>query len=96
MKQLKEFVTTKLHLTPEQVQVFTPTPSTYASVMYYTEKDPFTGETIFVEKNTARKVSQKELIAKPAANGTSKTESLRTPKPENGYANKARPQRRPR
>lgn len=96
MKQLKEFVTTKLHLTPEQVQVFTPTPSTYASVMYYTEKDPFTGETIFVEKNTARKVSQKELIAKPAANSTSKTEFLRTPKPENGYANKARPQRRPR
>lgn len=96
MKQLKEFVTNKLHLTPEQVQVFTPTPSTYASVMYYTEKDPFTGETIFVEKNIARKVAQKELIAKPITNSAQKTEINNKPKPNNGYANKSRPQRRPK
>jgi hypothetical protein len=44
------------------VQVFTPTPSTYASLMYYTEMDPFTGEKIFVEKNTERKARQKMLI----------------------------------
>ena len=62
MKRLKEFVTSKLHITPEQVQVFTPTPSTYASVMYYTEKDPFTGAPIFVEKTLNGKVSQKEII----------------------------------
>ncbi len=96
MKQLKEFVTNKLHLTPEQVQVFTPTPSTYASVMYYTEKDPFTGETIFVEKNTVNKIAQKEIISKPPANSIHKTEYINKPKPVNGYANKKRPQRRPR
>lgn len=96
MKQLKEFVTNKLHLSPEQVQVFTPTPSTYASVMYYTEKDPFTGETIFVEKNIANKVTQKEIIAKPPANAAQKNESIKTARPISGYANKLRPQRRPR
>lgn len=96
MKQLKDFVTNKLHLTPEQVQVFTPTPSTYASVMYYTEKDPFTGETIFVEKNTVNKIVQKEIISKPPANSIQKTEYINKPKPVNGYANKKRPQRRPR
>lgn len=96
MKQLKEFVTNKLHLTPEQVQVFTPTPSTYASVMYYTEKDPFTGETIFVEKNTSQKVAQKEMIAKPTSNSANKVENVRTFNPSRGYANNTRPQRRPR
>jgi radical SAM superfamily enzyme YgiQ (UPF0313 family) len=62
MRSLKEYATRELHLSPEQVQVFTPTPSTYASVMYYTEKDPFTGEPIFVEKNIQKKTRQKEIV----------------------------------
>ena len=40
MFALKRFASRELGLLPEQVQVFTPTPSTYASLMYYTEKDP--------------------------------------------------------
>ncbi len=63
MKKLKDFTTIKLHLSPEQVQIFTPTPSTYASVMYYTEIDPFTKIPIFVEKNLGRKLKQKEIIS---------------------------------
>jgi uncharacterized radical SAM protein YgiQ len=62
MEALKDFASDKLGILPEQVQVFTPTPSTYASLMYYTEMDPFTGEKIFVEKNTERKARQKMLI----------------------------------
>jgi radical SAM superfamily enzyme YgiQ (UPF0313 family) len=62
MHALKSFASQKLGVLPEQVQVFTPTPSTYASVMYYTEKDPFTGERLFVEKNPAEKQRQKEVI----------------------------------
>ncbi|MFN2302965.1 MAG: YgiQ family radical SAM protein, partial [Anaerolineales bacterium] len=54
MHALRRFASQELGVLPEQVQVFTPTPSTYASVMYYTEKDPFTGEKLFVEKNPAR------------------------------------------
>ena len=62
MHALKRFASQELGILPEQVQVFTPTPSTYASVMYYTEKDPFTGEKLFVEKNPAGKKKQKEII----------------------------------
>jgi len=62
MHALKRFASRELGVLPEQVQVFTPTPSTYASVMYYTEKDPFTGEKLFVEKNPAAKKAQKEVI----------------------------------
>ncbi len=68
MHALKRFASQKLGVFPEQVQVFTPTPSTYASVMYYTDKDPFTGERLFIEKNPAAKQRQKETItgrAKP-------------------------------
>ncbi len=62
MRRLHEFVSHSLKLTPEQVQIFTPTPSTYASVMYYTEKDPFSSAPIFVEKNLKRKERQKEIV----------------------------------
>ncbi len=62
MKNLKTFASTKLEISPEQVQVFTPTPSTYSSLMYYTEIDPFTGEKIFVEKDIKKKEIQKEIL----------------------------------
>lgn len=62
MLALKEFTSQKLGILPEQVQIFTPTPSTYASLMYYTEMDPFTREHFFVEKNTERRAYQKMII----------------------------------
>ncbi len=62
MHSLRQFTSQKLHINPEQVQVFTPLPSTYASVMYYTEQDPFTGESLFVEKNLSRKSRQKQIV----------------------------------
>lgn len=62
MQALKQFAIQELGVLPDQVQIFTPTPSTYASVMYHTEKDPFTGEKLFVEKNPAGKQKQKEVI----------------------------------
>ncbi len=92
MKQLKEFVTSKLKMTPEQVQVFTPTPSTYASVMYYTEKDPFSGESIFVEKNIQRKVAQKEIVTMPL--GGAPKPGKQTSKQTHSYAQSKNPQKR--
>jgi uncharacterized radical SAM protein YgiQ len=62
MRSLKEFIVRELKILPEQVQVFTPTPSTYASVMYFTEQDPFTGKPIFVEKSLKRKEHQKHIV----------------------------------
>jgi uncharacterized radical SAM protein YgiQ len=64
MQQLKKFTSEKLKTNPEQVQIFTPTPSTYASVMYYTEMNPFTKEPIFVEKSITNKNNQKETLVK--------------------------------
>ncbi|MGC8765613.1 MAG: YgiQ family radical SAM protein [Brevinematia bacterium] len=61
---LKNFIREKLKLTPEQVQIFTPTPSTFSSLMYYTELNPFTFEKIFVEKNLKDKEKQKEIIVR--------------------------------
>jgi uncharacterized radical SAM protein YgiQ len=62
MRKLKEFAGRELKINPEQVQIFTPTPSTYSSLMYYTETDPFTGQPLFVEKDLKRKERQKEIV----------------------------------
>jgi uncharacterized radical SAM protein YgiQ len=63
MRRMREFAVDQLGLLPEQVQVFTPTPSTYASLMYYTEMDPFTGERLFVEKGLRGKRRQKAVVS---------------------------------
>jgi len=62
MHALKDFTTNELKMNPEQAQVFTPTPSTYSAVMYYTEMDPKTRKKIFVEKDTKRKEKQKAIV----------------------------------
>lgn len=62
MHDLKQFTTHELKMNPEQAQVFTPTPSTYSAVMYYTEMDPVTRKKIYVEKDTRRKEKQKEIV----------------------------------
>jgi uncharacterized radical SAM protein YgiQ len=66
MLKLRQFVSRQLKVRPEQVQIFTPTPSTYSNLMYWTETDPFTKETLFVEKNLRAKEKQKmALLPKP-------------------------------
>ena len=62
MNRLNAFINKNLKLNPEQVQIFTPTPSTYSTLMYYTCTDPFTGERIFVEKDPMRKKKQKDIL----------------------------------
>jgi len=62
MRRLKRFASRELKVSPEQVQIFTPTPSTYSSLMYYTEMDPWTGEGIFVEKDLSGKERQKNIV----------------------------------
>jgi len=69
MLRLKHFTSEKLHVNPEQVQIFTPTPSTYSSLMYYTELDPraATRRPVFVEKDPRRKEHQKDIVTRKAA-----------------------------
>ena len=62
MYRLKEYTSKELKLNPEQVQIFTPTPSTYSTLMYSTERDPFTGKAIYMEKNLRKKERQKKIV----------------------------------
>ena len=47
---------------PEQVQDFYPTPGTLSTCMYYTEKDPRTGENVYVPKTPHEKAMQRALM----------------------------------
>ena len=62
MRSLKAFASRELKINPQQVQIFTPTPSTYSSLMYWTQTDPATGRKIFVEKDKNKKQRQKDII----------------------------------
>ncbi|MFQ3578614.1 MAG: YgiQ family radical SAM protein [Bacteroidales bacterium] len=61
MKQLNKKLN-NLHLDPESIQSFTPTPMTLSSVMYYTETNPYTGEKIHVEKHIDKLREQKDAL----------------------------------
>ena len=62
MRELKSFVGRELRINPEQVQIFTPLPSTYSALMYWTGIDPATGRKIFVEKDPVKKQRQKDIV----------------------------------
>ena len=59
--EAKKFISSVLKTNPKQVQIFTPTPSTEATALYWTEKN-FDGKKIFVEKNFKGRKRQKEII----------------------------------
>jgi radical SAM superfamily enzyme YgiQ (UPF0313 family) len=67
---LRKYAQGTLGLLPEQVQIFTPTPSTFSTLMYYTGKDPFTGDRLFVERGIKGKQAQKEAVLKRPASRT--------------------------
>lgn len=46
----------------EGVQIFTPTPMTRSTCMYFTGKDPLTGEPVYVPRTFAEKKEQKRLL----------------------------------
>lgn len=62
MRELKRFATSYLHLNPEQVQIFTPTPLTAATAMYYTGLDPATGKSVYVARGLGEKQRQKDVL----------------------------------
>jgi uncharacterized radical SAM protein YgiQ len=61
MRELKSFAARELRATPQQVQIFTPLPSTWSALMYWTGIDPSTGRKIHVEKESAKKRKQKDI-----------------------------------
>ena len=63
MAELRETCSRELGILPEQVQVFTPTPSTWSTLMYATGLDPWTLEPVYVERKLSGKERQKAMIA---------------------------------
>lgn len=47
------------------VQIFTPTPSTWSTLMYVTGREPFSGKEIFVEREMGRKKKQQKMMTLP-------------------------------
>jgi uncharacterized radical SAM protein YgiQ len=64
MGRLNRFSRRVLKFKPRQIQIFTPSPSTPATLMYCTEKAYDSGKPLFVEKDKRNKEEQKNLILK--------------------------------
>lgn len=47
---------------PQQVQIFTPTPGTMSTAVYYTELDPFSSAHVFVEKDDKKRKMHKDIL----------------------------------
>lgn len=54
--------TMALKVNTNQIQDFTPTPGTLATVMYYTEKNPYTGEKVYVAKTEKSRKNQRSFF----------------------------------
>ncbi|MCI5197233.1 MAG: YgiQ family radical SAM protein [Candidatus Electrothrix sp. AW5] len=62
MQALKRFAQKELKVLPRQVQIFTPTPSTWSTLMYWTGENPLTGQPCFVEKDQQARERQKTVL----------------------------------
>ncbi|XOF33421.1 MAG: YgiQ family radical SAM protein [Candidatus Electrothrix sp. YB6] len=65
MQALKQFAQRELKVLPRQVQIFTPTPSTWSTLMYWTGENPFTGQPCLVEKDNRARERQKAVLTGP-------------------------------
>jgi hypothetical protein len=63
MQKLKTFALKELKILPRQVQIFTPTPSTFSTLMYWSGKNPLTGKSCFVERSFQGREQQKNVLA---------------------------------
>jgi len=73
MRALQSFAARELYTTPQQVQIFTPLPSTWSALMYWTGVDPATGKRVFVEKDLKKKQRQKDIVTSDRKNSRLKS-----------------------
>ncbi len=59
MRRLKNFLKGALKHFPEQVQIFTPTPSTLSAAMYFCETDPAGAQDILREGNGCERTPER-------------------------------------
>ncbi|MCL1811814.1 MAG: DUF3362 domain-containing protein, partial [Methanomassiliicoccaceae archaeon] len=69
MEYLNAFVHRELRTNPEQVQIFTPTPSTVSTMMYYTRRDYKNTKNLKSEHSMQMKQKQKDVLLGPGADG---------------------------
>jgi uncharacterized radical SAM protein YgiQ len=69
MEAFARFTQRSLRFVPEQVQIFTPTPSTRSTAMYWSGLDPFTGGKVWSEHSVAGKQKQKEILTRKSKHG---------------------------
>ncbi|MDR3238454.1 MAG: YgiQ family radical SAM protein [Spirochaetia bacterium] len=62
MSDLQKVAGVKKGPIPASVQIFTPTPSTLSTLMYYTGKDARSGDPVFVERDMGKKQKQKRSV----------------------------------
>ena len=65
MKELSAFCRERLKTNPEQVQIFTPTPSSISTLMYYSRKDWSGKKNIKAEHSMQMKQRQKDIVLDP-------------------------------
>jgi len=68
MRELDRFCHTRLKTNPEQVQIFTPTPSTVSTAIYHTGTDK-DGKRVFSEHSMQRKHRQKDIVVRKSDEG---------------------------
>ncbi|ABR31351.1 hypothetical protein SU69_07650 [Thermosipho melanesiensis] len=59
---LKKFIRKELGYKPQQIQIFTPTPGTLSTAIYYTGFDPLTNEKVYIEKRLSIRNKMKKNI----------------------------------
>jgi len=97
MEALHRFASRELAIRPEQVQLFTPTPSTISTLMYHTKREPFSGRTLFVEETSAGRERQKKiLVAKKGLLGYGISQRNQTTKEEESWVRTRTSKKKPR
>ncbi|MCL2890380.1 MAG: YgiQ family radical SAM protein [Methanomassiliicoccaceae archaeon] len=61
MEELHRFIVSELKTNPEQIQIFTPTPSTFSTLMYCTRRDIENKGDLKVERSMQMKQKQKDI-----------------------------------
>ena len=88
MVELSDFCHNVLRTNPEQVQIFTPTPSTVSTMIYHTRKD-LRGNDVKCEHSMQMKQKQKETVV-PRTRDGNRGRGGRRPRPDGGGNRKPR------
>jgi uncharacterized radical SAM protein YgiQ len=94
MQDLKKFALRELRLLPRQVQIFTPTPSTWSTLMYWTGRNPLAGNSCFVERDINKREKQKQVLTGGVGAGKKKRyDRQKVKKKQTGKKNRQRGKR---